>query len=345
LDLAGILLFAGAALWVMLSAIVAGGEPQTAMTAVVAVGLAFAAGCLIGAIAGSVSVAGACAFGIVLAVAPSLQSVVGGRPLSGPLGYANANGALLLQGVIALLVVGTSARDVPMRLIIAGLVVAIGVVILLSQVYAAAILLVLPLAVAFIRRPGRKIVEVCAAIVILAVAGSTTVAALAGGQGPSTGASIAGGRRASLWEAAFDLMVQHPIVGVGPGRFAEFAVPASADPDARWAHNEFLELGAETGIVGAVLVLALFAYGFLRLWVVADATLAAPLAATSLAVLGVHAAYDYVLHFPAVPMAAAALVGAATARDARGRHERLNVAAERDTTQDLFATGTIGGDR
>jgi O-antigen ligase len=115
-------------------------------------------------------------------------------------------------------------------------------------------------------------------------------------------------------------MIEHPVLGVGPGRFAEAAGPASADPDARWAHNEFLELGAETGIVGALLLLALFAYGFLRLHVVADASPVAPLAATSLAVLGIHAAYDYILHFPAVPMAAAALVGAATAGYPRGHH-------------------------
>ena len=69
----------------------------------------------------------------------------------------------------------------------------------------------------------------------------------------------------------------------------------------------------ELGWAGLALVVLVFLWGFARLWVHPAPDLVVALGAASLAALGIHASVDYVLHFPAVPLAAAALVGTAQA--------------------------------
>ncbi len=55
-------------------------------------------------------------------------------------------------------------------------------------------------------------------------------------------------------------------------------------------------------------VVAIFAWGFATLWVTADSVLTA-IAAAGLALVGAQATMDYILHFPAVPIAIAVVVG------------------------------------
>jgi hypothetical protein len=52
-------------------------------------------------------------------------------------------------------------------------------------------------------------------------------------------------------------------------------------------------------------------WGFASLGATAVPDLVSVLGAVALAALGIHASVDYVLHFPAVPVTASALVGAA----------------------------------
>ena len=54
----------------------------------------------------------------------------------------------------------------------------------------------------------------------------------------------------------------------------------------------------------------MFVWGFGRLWSVRAVDAFTALSAASLAALGIHGTIDYVMHFPAVPIMAAALVGA-----------------------------------
>jgi O-antigen ligase len=106
------------------------------------------------------------------------------------------------------------------------------------------------------------------------------------------------------------MMRNHPLAGVGPGRFSRFSPTAQSDPDEPWAHNDFLQQGAEAGIPGLVLLTLLFAWGFVRLRARRnDATTV--LAAAALAALGIHACIEYVLQRPAVPVITAALLGSA----------------------------------
>ena len=124
-------------------------------------------------------------------------------------------------------------------------------------------------------------------------------------------------RRAALWHEALVIMAEHPIAGVGVDGFQVFSPTARSDPDARWAHNGFLQQGAETGVVGLILLVLLFVWGFVRLAATATPDAFSALGAVALAALGIHASVDYILHFPAVPLTAAALVGAAGASQKR----------------------------
>jgi hypothetical protein len=65
--------------------------------------------------------------------------------------------------------------------------------------------------------------------------------------------------------------------------------------------------------MGFVLLASLFVWGFARLAVTAPPDTMSALGAVALVALGIHASIDYILHFPAVPITAAALVGAAMA--------------------------------
>jgi O-antigen ligase len=83
-----------------------------------------------------------------------------------------------------------------------------------------------------------------------------------GGDRPTTAssgydASGVWGARWGVWQAALRLMLEHPVIGVGPGAF-EVAEGQSHGGVGKWssAHNAFLQIGVELGIPG----LALFVF-------------------------------------------------------------------------------------
>jgi O-antigen ligase len=127
-------------------------------------------------------------------------------------------------------------------------------------------------------------------------------------------------RRLELWHESVQILGDHPL-GVGPGRYEDVSPTARRDADARWAHNEFLQQGVELGWIGLVLTALFFLWGFARLWVRPAPDVVTALGAASLAALGIHGCVDYIIHFPAVPLAAAVIVGNAQAVPFR-RHRR-----------------------
>jgi len=75
--------------------------------------------------------------------------------------------------------------------------------------------------------------------------------------------------------AAFNVFLDHPIVGVGPGHFTPYySVDYMSDPEVafrrishpRRAHNLYLEVAAETGILGLGSFLAVAVLALVRLW-------------------------------------------------------------------------------
>ncbi|WP_028311024.1 O-antigen ligase family protein [Derxia gummosa] len=78
-------------------------------------------------------------------------------------------------------------------------------------------------------------------------------------------ANTSTGIRLALWQAAWRMGTEHPLFGVGRGRFqptlAEYAREGRLDPaltDKRHAHNDFLNHFAETGAVGLLVLLGIY---------------------------------------------------------------------------------------
>jgi O-antigen ligase len=80
--------------------------------------------------------------------------------------------------------------------------------------------------------------------------------------------------RLQIWWRGIGYMLQHPVLGVGPNNFAAaegtlspFAFRQQFGVGVRWnaAHNTFVQVGAELGVVGLALFLALVASAFAAL--------------------------------------------------------------------------------
>jgi O-antigen ligase len=161
-------------------------------------------------------------------------------------------------------------------------------------------------------RLGRWVV-VIAPLIVLATFAVTVVLGLNHGSLPSLLEELSA-RRTALWRDAMEIIASEPLFGAGPGMLAQTSPTALADADARWAHSAYLQAGAETGVIGAMLLglLLLWVFGALfrsrqdmRLIVIGTAAVTA---------FAVHAAIDYVARFPAVVIVAALLAGLAGSR-------------------------------
>ncbi len=72
------------------------------------------------------------------------------------------------------------------------------------------------------------------------------------------------GGRFKIWEAGVNAFTQRPLTGYGPGGWRSAVAPwLGSDPQV--AHNSFLSVLVETGMVGLLLYLAMFAAVFLAL--------------------------------------------------------------------------------
>ncbi|WP_028642308.1 O-antigen ligase family protein [Nocardioides sp. URHA0020] len=78
--------------------------------------------------------------------------------------------------------------------------------------------------------------------------------------------------RLQLWTAAADMTVHHPLLGMGPGSFAlyhhEFlsALPDDVNHPLDVAHNTWLELSSELGLLGLLAFVALLGVAFAQAW-------------------------------------------------------------------------------
>jgi O-antigen ligase len=322
-DAAGAALALALAAWTVASALVNGSDLGDAAAVVGLIALAaggFAAGRAIGGRAAWL-VPAAIATAVLVATVSDWPASAGPEP--GVLGYSNASAELAVQGFAAALAVVAVARRSAWSVPALVVAVVLAAATLLGDSVAAQVLLVLP-AVALVAAAtgigARWFVAALAGLVLGALALTVVLGAIGGGSetpGRDTSPlieSTLSGRRTDLWHDALVLMSDHPAFGVGPGRFAEESPTARSDRDARWAHNGFLQMGAETGIPGLLLLAALFVWGFARLGLGGGPRGPALVAAAALAALGIHACVDYVLHFPALPLATAALVGAVAPR-------------------------------
>jgi peptidoglycan/xylan/chitin deacetylase (PgdA/CDA1 family) len=317
IDRLGLGLAVALAGWTVLAAISVGGRPWGTVILVAAAALSYGVGRLMASHHPVLVPAAVTAIGGAAVVFLPFE-VFTGKAVTPVLGYANAKAAFFVVASAAAVMFAMGARRRVLRLSALVAAAVFAVVPVVTQARAASVVLVaLPVAaLVAVRRTPVLLASALAAVgLVAAVAGTVVIGAM----DRAEPADFLGERRVALWNDAFHLMMERPVLGVGPGRFGSESMTARTDPDARPAHHSFLEHGAETGIPGFVLLLGLFLWGLLRLAGGGDPGRGA-LAATALSALGVLACFDSLLHFPAIPVTVAALVGSATSFP--GRHLR-----------------------
>jgi len=126
--------------------------------------------------------------------------------------------------------------------------------------------------------------------------------------------------RLSMWRSALRAFGDAPILGHGAGTFESF-YPTYREPaiarKVTYAHQDYLELLAEQGLIGAAVLafagLVLIAMLRRRLDDESTRPLAAGIA-SGLLVVAVHAGVDFPLKIPAIALVTAALIGLAAAQ-------------------------------
>jgi O-antigen ligase len=315
LDVTGLTVFAVAIEWTFRSAAVSGGSRRPEVALLLATGLAYLVGRTLATVSAFLVPLAVVVLAAILLVR-SPGDVLSGSPLSGPFGYANATGAFFVQAAFAGAMLASTSRWRTLGVL--GLVAGLGFVVVpfaIHSLAAATVVLGLPAVALAARGPTAvRVTIVVGAVLLVAVLGTTIALGLTySGDGSGSVNRLVDStlteRRVMLWHDAMVIIGDHPWTGVGPGRFQFVSPTALADPDAHNAHNEYLQQGAEEGVVGLVLLVLLFLWALGRLAVSHRPGMTTAFAAAAVAALGVHASVDYVLHFPAIPMVAAALAG------------------------------------
>jgi len=304
-NIVGLAIIGALAAWTLLAAAASGGNPWPPVALIVVCGGAFIAASRIEhrRLGTAPAVVVVIALGFVV-VSP-LGTFAGGAG-EGPFGYANAKAAFFVLAAIAAVMVAIARPK--WRWFSLALVVTFSLVPFLSDARAAAAVVatVGVLGPAAMVAPLRRFVAPLAGAAFLSVL-AFTVWMAATPRPPDELVGRFDARRVMLWGEAFDTMAQRPLVGVGPGRFGSIPSTARRDADARWAHHDFLEQGAEIGIVGGGLLVLLFLWGIARAGTIGSSL--GVLAALAAGALGTLASVDHLLHFPLIPLSAAVLVG------------------------------------
>jgi len=120
--------------------------------------------------------------------------------------------------------------------------------------------------------------------------------------------------RSRLHHTALDLFAREPVVGVGPGRFVRESTKHGELHVQGYVHDEYAQLLAEQGLIGAALGAVLLIALARLLW---KGRLDAPSPAlwascvAAFVVVSVHAGFDFVWHVPVVLICLALLLGLA----------------------------------
>lgn len=327
MDVWGAVLLIAALGWTYLAAVVSGGRASPVVGAFLLAGVGYVAGRIGGTYLPAL-IPGAVALVAVAIAARAPADVLSSDPLSGPFGYANAKGAFFALAAVAALMVAASSIHVALRIpaVLAAVALAAVPFVVRSFAPGALLLLLVPLGLLPWSARSVRIAVAGSALAVMIAIGATSFLAVSYHPWPPDRGAVEDRvtealteRRIALWRDAIELVRDRPVTGVGPSRFAVTSPIARADEDARWAHHAFLQQGAEQGAPGLAILLAVFGWAFAGLLLHPRPTRYVALGAVGLAVVGVHASIDYALHFPAVPVAAAAVAGSATAVARRAR--------------------------
>lgn len=318
LALAGVLVY-----WIGFSAVLAGRSPWATLSVLGLCVAAYAAGRLTSRFVAPWALPAAVVAAALVLVVRSPGGSFSHLSAQGFLGYSNAKTAFFVQAAFAAVMVFARNRSWKVGaglLPVLGLFLAIPISSRSLGGFLSSLLILPAVCVAVFRRGHRPLMIAASALVAFAFLSSAFIGrAFSDGIGPgweARTAEVLDLGRARAWSDAYGIMSDHPLAGVGPGGFADASRNALFESDLGWAHNEFLQVGAELGVVGLYLVLSLFAWAFMRL--------SSPLAGSStvvalgVAALAAHASADYILHFPVIPAVTLALVGSTPLRGPRG---------------------------
>lgn len=126
--------------------------------------------------------------------------------------------------------------------------------------------------------------------------------------------NLASPDRSGALRAALRVAAEHPLAGTGPGHaHLQWKGPDGVTRFFGYAHNEYVQIAAELGLVGLTL-LAILLVALARLLWSARATSPAPTAwagaVGATAAFAVHSGFDFVWHLPAVVLTVLLLTGA-----------------------------------
>ncbi|MDX3531408.1 O-antigen ligase family protein [Streptomyces sp. ID05-39B] len=305
------------ATWSLITAAVHGGRPEGVLLAVLAVTAGYAAGRILGEL---LPVAAPCAAAVAgLSLTLALPRLLPGPETVTPLGHAGATAAVLTLSAgaacCAAWATPAPALRLGLRLLAGGMAVAgaaLGSAI--AMVTCAAVLLC-SLAAGRMPHRGRGLAGLAlAAAAVTGLTWATAGRALPGGLASSVEDQLTP-RRIELWRDALDLARHDPALGVGPGRFAELSPTAvhTTLSDGK-PHSAPLQMAAEQGVVGVLLLAAAFCWMLFALWHAVRPTPVVLSAGAALTGLAAVAAVGNALSFTTVSVGAGLLAGLATAR-------------------------------
>ena len=320
---AGLALVAVLIYWIGFSAILSGRPPWDMLSTVNVCLAAYALGRLMSRYVTPWAFPAAVVAAALAVVLSSPAGSFSHLSAQGFLGYSNAKAAFFVQAAFATVMVFARNRSWKVgACLLPALVLFLAIPVSSRSLGASlsALVIVPAVYVAVFRRGHRPLMIAAIALVAFAVLSSAFLGrefsdGISGGR-ESRAAELLDPGRARAWADAYGTLSDRPVFGVGPGGFSAASGNALFVSDLRWAHNEFLQVGAELGVVGLLLVLTLFAWTFMRL----SSPLAgsSTVAALAIAALGIHTSVDYLFHFPLLPAMTLALVGSTPLRGPRG---------------------------
>jgi len=315
-DAAGIVVLGSCAAWALITAAMHDGRPEGVLLAVLAVAAGYASGRISGAL---VPVAAPCMGALAgLGLALAEPHLAPGPQFAVPLGHAGATAALLTLAVGAACCSAWAASAPALRLALwllaAGITLTAAVLGSVTGLALCTAVLLSSLASGRMRLRGLGIAGLG-----LATALATGVTwAVAGNVLPEGLTESLEGQltphRVQLWQDALHMAHQDSALGVGPGRFGELSSAAAEAllPDGK-PHSAPLQLAAEQGIVGVLLLAAAYGWVLHSLWRTSRPTPIVLTVAAALTGLALVASVGDALSFTSVSVGAGFLAGLATA--------------------------------
>ena len=251
---------------------------------------------------------------LTVGVYVALPALLANDPGRGVTGYANANAALAVQLIAlgGLLTLVPSVRRLAWSAVVAGLIALAANVSMGGS--ASALILLVAFALAMLMQRGRRRWPAVVASLLICGAAVVTLMQLARRvTWPEWALEALHPVRRSLWNTAWEAFRRAETAGLGPGGFAQ-ANPLARDPDTMSAHSLPLQVAAELGLVGLVLLTLLFLCG---LWWAASVVSARAswIGVAAWTALAAHAFMDHLVEFWPVPLAAGLVLGVAYALD------------------------------